>query len=327
MDGGLPRKLFTIEMSSGIIGLVMIAFLFNPSSGRGKSLKKRPRIEAFLNKYGIEAQWFVSESEAHLKQLARETAESYPVMVTVGGDTTFTLVLEEILRMSSDVILGMVGTGSANDIARGLGSFRLDAFCQALKSGNRRRMDVVKLEVKGMSEMIYFGGALSLGLGVVVSRYIEEFRDRYPILYPGGRVSQTFTGIRAIRKAFADNSVPQSAWLKVNGVQHEIEYSLMAIGNIPYYANGIKLFPEMTPFNGKLECCIVNSTSLLHTIVVGDKAKRGTHFRRDEVEMYSGTSFGISTSDSIDVQYDGKIIPSVREFKVTVLPAAVNVLA
>lgn len=289
-------------------------------------MKMRPKIEAHLKKYGIRYEWFVSESEAHLKQLAREAAESYPVIVTVGGDTTFTLVVGEILKMSSDVILGMVGTGSANDIARGLGLFQLDAFCQTLMNGNKRPMDVIQLEISGMTDEIHFGGALSLGLGVEVSRYIEDFRDRYPFLYPGGRVSQTLTGIRGIRRAFAKNSVPKKVLLKVNGIQQEVEYSLLVIGNIPYYANGIRLFPDMTPFNGKLECCIVNSTSLIHTIVVGDQAMRGKHLQRDEVKMFSGTSFEISTSDSIDIQYDGEVIPSVREFKITVMPAAVNVL-
>lgn len=313
-------------MPSVIIRFVMIAFLFNPSSGRGKSMKKRPKIEAHLKKYGIEYEWFVTESEAHLKQLAREAAESYPVIVTVGGDTTFTLVIGEILKMSSNVILGMVGTGSANDIARGLGLFQLDVFCQTLVSGNTRPMDVARLEIGGMTDEIYFGGALSLGLGVEVSRYIEDFRDRYPLLYSGGKVSQTLTGIRAIRSAFAKNSVPKRVKLKVDGVQQEVEYSLLAIGNLPYYANGIKLFPDMTPFNGKLECCVVNSTSLLHSIVVGDQAIRGRHLQRNEVQMFSGTSFEISSSDAIDVQYDGEIIPSVHEFRVTVLPAAVNVL-
>ena len=187
-------------------------------------------------------------------------------------------------------------------------------------------MDVVQLEIRGMPDQIHFGGALSLGLGVEVSRYIEDFRDRYPLLYPGGRVSKTLTGIRAIRRAFAKNSVPKTVRLKVNSVQQDVEYSLLAIGNIPYYANGIKLFPNMTPFNGKLECCIVNSTSFFHTIIVGDQAVRGRHLQRDEVQMFSGTSFEISASDAIDVQYDGEVIPSVREFRVSVLPAAVNVL-
>lgn len=305
----------------------MVAFLFNPSSGRGKSLKKRPKIEAHLKKYGIEYEWFVSKSEAHLKQLAREVASSFPMIVTVGGDTTFTLVAAEILKMSSGVILGMVGTGSANDIARGLGYYHLDAFCQALKTGNRRPMDVVQLEINGIPDEIHFGGALSLGLGVEVSRYIEDFRDRYPLLYPGGRVSQTLTGIRAIRSAFAKKSVPKRARLKVDNIQQEVEYSLLAIANIPYYANGIRLFPDMTPFSGRLECCVVNSTSFLHTIVVGDQAIRGKHLQRNEVRMFSGTSFEISSCDDLDVQYDGEIIPSVREFRVTVLPGAVNVLA
>jgi diacylglycerol kinase (ATP) len=305
----------------------MVAFLFNPSSGRGKSLKKRPKIEAHLKKYGIEYEWFVSKSEAHLKQLAREVASSFPMIVTVGGDTTFTLVAAEILKMSSGVILGMVGTGSANDIARGLGYYHLDAFCQALKTGNRRPMDIVQLEINGIPDEIHFGGALSLGLGVEVSRYIEDFRDRYPLLYPGGRVSQTLMGIRAIRSAFAKKSVPKRARLKVDNIQQEVEYSLLAIANIPYYANGIRLFPDMTPFSGRLECCVVNSTSFLHTIVVGDQAIRGKHLQRNEVRMFSGTSFEISSYDDLDVQYDGEIIPSVREFRVTVLPGAVNVLA
>ena len=106
-------------------------------------MKKRKEIELKLKEYAIPYEWFTSESEAHLKELARMTAEKYPVVVAVGGDTTFCKVASEFLVMEKQPVLGMIGAGSANDIVRGIGGLCLDKLCQNLKYGKKRPMDMV----------------------------------------------------------------------------------------------------------------------------------------------------------------------------------------
>ncbi len=305
-----------------------IAVLFNPSSGRGKSLKKRAEIEARFQHHAIASRWFVSRSEDHLKDLARELIKSYSVVVTVGGDTTFTLAAAEVVNLSSDVSLGMVGAGSANDISRGLGHYDLEGLCGALLSGSRRRMDALQLEIADRPDKIIFMGALSLGLGVEVNLYIAQARERYPILKRGGSTVQALTGVAAVRHAFSHKIVPTRVWLENQGISDRcpITFSLMVLANTPYYANGLKVFPELSPFDGKLCCGIFQSTSFTNTLKIAGRISSQRHLQSPEVDILSGTSFQVTRDEPIDLQYDGEILAGTQGFTVRVLPAAVNVV-
>ena len=305
-----------------------IAVLFNPSSGRGKSLKKRAEIEARFQHHAISARWFVSQSEEHLKELARDLIKSYPVLITVGGDTSFTLAAAEAVRLSSEVTMGMVGAGSANDISRGLGHYDLEALCGALLSGSRRRMDALQLEIPDRAERIIFMGALSLGLGVEVNRYIAQARESYPILKRGGSTLQALTGAAAIRHAFSHKFVPSQVWLENQGISDpcSVDFSLVVFANTPYYANGLKVFPELSPFDGQLACGIFHSASFFSTFKVLSRISSQRHLECQEVEILSGTSFVVTREDPIDLQYDGEILAGTKVFTVRVLPAAVNVV-
>jgi diacylglycerol kinase family enzyme len=305
-----------------------VAVLFNPSSGRGKSLKKRAEIEARLTHHAIPYRWFVSRSEEHLKDLARELIRSYPLIVTVGGDTTFTLAAAEAVKLNSGVSLGMVGAGSANDICRGLGLYDLESLCAALLSGAKRPMDALQLDRAGLTDRIIFMGALSLGLGVDVNRYIARVRERFPILKRGGSTVQALTGGAAIRHAFAHNLVPTRVQLasdrRENG--RHVDFSLLVIANTPYYANGLKVFPDLSPFDGRLCCGIVHSTSLLSTLKIVTKIASQRHLQHPKVEILSSSLFRISSEDPIDLQYDGEILTRTKSFEVKILPGSVNVV-
>jgi len=303
-----------------------VAVLFNPSSGRGKSKRRRGQIEAKFNQYAIPYNWFSSRNESHLKELAQTAAQSFPVIVAVGGDSTFQLIAAEVLLSDTDPALTMVATGSSNDIACGLGWSELDSLCEAIRAGRDRRMDVGLLELKGESAKVYFMGALSLGLGVEVNRFVAGFWRRYPLAAKGGGFMQTVAGVFGIKEFFKYNRVPLKAKLKWERFEREMDFSLIVFANIPSYAGGLELTPGVTAFDGKIDCCVISSDNFWQTLLIGLRARKGRHISSDKVQIISGTAFEVIFSDNIDLQYDGEIINSVKAFKVSILPAALKVL-
>jgi len=246
-----------------------VAVLFNPSSGRGKSKRKRGQIEAKFKQYAIPYKWFASRNEAHLKELAQTAAQSFPVIVAAGGDTTFQLIAAEVLSTDKDPALTMAATGSSNDIACGLGWPQLDSLCEAIRVGRERRMDVGLLEIIGGSAKVYFIGALSLGLGVEVNRFVAGFWRRFPLAAKGGGFMQTVAGIFGIKDSFKYNRVPLKAKLKCERFERELDFSLMVFANIPSYAGGVELTPGVTAFDGKIDCCVISSDNFLQTLLIG----------------------------------------------------------
>ncbi|MEA3422127.1 MAG: diacylglycerol kinase family protein [Acidobacteriota bacterium] len=302
-----------------------VAVLFNPSSGRRKSSRHLCRVEHNLKKYSIYYKLFITQSEEHMKQLARDLAKENRIIVGVGGDTTMTLIATEILDLKSDSILGMIATGSANDIIRGIGCYNMEAQVRAVKTGRVKKMDVGQIEIDGLSNPITFLGSVSLGLGVTVNRYVEEVFTRHPLWSKYGLTTQTITGIFSIGKSFTKKDVPDSVMIKTDKFQNQVDFALIVFANVPSYASGLKVTPNASPFSGNLECCVINSISMFRSLDIGIQTKRGRHLKRDEVQMITDTNFEVIPEEKIDLQYDGKIIEGVRKFRVSVLPAALNV--
>jgi len=303
----------------------LVAVLFNPSSGRGKSSKRLGRVENSLKKHRIYYKLFITQSEEHLRQLARGFANENRIIVGVGGDTTMTLIATEILDLKSDSILGMIATGSANDVIHGIGCYDMEAQVQAVKTGRVKKVDVGQIEIDGLSSPITFLGSVSLGLGVTVNRYVEEVFTRHPLWSKYGLTTQTITGIFSIGKSFIKKDVPCKVWIKTSTFQEWVDFALIVFANVPSYASGLKVTPHASPFSGKLECCVINSMSMLRSLAIGIQTKRGRHLKRDEVQLITDTNFEVMPEEKIDLQYDGKIIEGIRKFKVSVLPAALNV--
>ena len=305
--------------------MIPSAFLFNPSSGRGKSLKKRRKIESALKKQGIKYEWFTSKSQKHLKKLARSTARDFPVVVAVGGDTTFQIVAAEMLAAGTSAAMGMLGTGSTNDITRCLGIQGPRQLCRAILSGETRLMDVGLLEMPG-EKPIPFLGVLSLGMGVEVNRYMREFWSRHPVLRRGGNWVQTLAGLRGIRDTFRRGTVPSRIHIKNDIMEDWLDFSLIIFSNINSYAGGLRLTPHTNPFDGKMGCCILQSRNWRQTLSTAWLAQRGKHFDHPIVKVLSEPAFMLKSEDPIHVQYDGEVSQPTREFRISIKPAALKIV-
>jgi diacylglycerol kinase family enzyme len=322
-----------------------VAVLFNPSSGKGRSLREKKRIEKIfdVNADDIEFDWFVSESAGHLKELAAGAVGQYPVIVGIGGDTTFNIVAREIIACGRHPapVMGMIGTGSSNDIVRALGIAEIEPACKAIMRGNTGKMDVgcLKMKIKRNGdeyrESLFFLGTVSLGLGAAVNRYVEQFHGRHRILsrVMPLNITQLGAGLMGVSHSFSAKKLPVKTDIRyadaVNGntIRREIGFSLLVILNTPFYANGFKLGKDGGLFDGLLDCCVMHTGSFMETWRVGRTIKRGIDRRgiQKEVEFFQSSSFNIFSPEPIAVQVDGDIIGGVEEFEVTVIPGKLEV--
>jgi diacylglycerol kinase (ATP) len=309
-----------------------IAILFNPSSRRGKSGKAKERIERILNNNRIDYDLFVSESEAHLKQLTLEKAPKYPMLVGVGGDTTFNIMVRKLLRENSPPpALGMIATGSANDIVRSLGILKIKEACAAIKRGSTTTMDVGCIKIDRKSKPYYFLGSLSIGLSTAVNRYVAKFQQNHNVIARVQPFYQLFPGLFGIHDFFTKNKPPLQLKIKYsnNGKPSikELDYSLLVILNTPYYANGLKLGIDNGSFDGILDCCAIDTRGFWDTFVMALKIQRGTHTQCQNVEYVHSSSFKASSQYPLDLLADGEIIEEVKEFEVSIIKEKIKVLS
>jgi diacylglycerol kinase family enzyme len=303
-----------------------MAVLLNPSSGGGKSLQKKNKIEEYFKNNNIKYDLFISKSEHHLRELAQETIAKYPTIIGVGGDTTFNIIVKEILDRGGRNTFGTIGTGSTNDFVRGLGIQKTRTACETIKRGKVKKIDTGLLRLHGISEPYYFLSALSLGLGVTVPQYVNYFNINHKTILKTRLLGQTIPGILGIYDSFSKKKLPIKLSIEYNHMRKKHSVSLLAFLNTPYVANGLNLTPEASPFDGKIDGCILKTPSFFSSFLIGLMSYKGKHIKRKEVELIRTESIKVRPEHPIDIQIDGIILSDIKEFEVSVAPQALNIL-
>lgn len=304
-----------------------ILVLYNPSSAGGRSFKKKNRIEKKFINLKIPYSLRITGSEDELKQLACKGAASDRDIIAVGGDTTFTIVASEILKKNkgNKIKLGMIGTGSINDIVRGIELDNIDLMLKAVKSGQSKKIDVGQVEIIPTGEIHYFLGTLGAGLATIVNKYIEQMKKNETLITKV-KLAMELTGfVTSVKRSFTENEVPKKINISYNDIKSEKEFSLLLFQNTPLYSRGLKFSPDASPYDNILDCSVIKTSSLSNTISLAFSVLRGTHSDRKEIEVLRSAEFQAAVEKEIDIAVDGEIIEGVKNFHVSLLKEGLNI--
>lgn len=131
-------------------------FLYNPNSGKGKIAEKLKQIKKTLEKKFENVDVVATLSGDDMTRKAEEGAKRYDVIVFSGGDGSFNRVLQGI--GNSDVTLGYIPAGTANDVARSLGiSKKLSRALHTIIDGRVEHVDCMR--VNGTHYCMYIAAA------------------------------------------------------------------------------------------------------------------------------------------------------------------------
>lgn len=280
-----------------------LPILFNPSSGKGKALKKKARLEAILKKLNIPYKLYVTTSEENLRFLTQKIAALNEVIVAVGGDTTINIIINEIKKKELKVRLGLIGLGSSNDIAREFVGLSLEKACNVLKIKRCKQVDLGVIIHEGQ-DFHYFLGQANIGLGLYVNRFVESLavKNRWPGKKP------VLAGVIGIIDAYRKKK--NSHFLELTSGVEEItgNYVVGLISNIKFWATGMSLCPDSSPDDGLLEACFVNRCSFVRLAYIAAKAAMGKHQTLKDVNILRSSYFEVESDVYFEIQTDGEIL-------------------
>jgi diacylglycerol kinase (ATP) len=305
-----------------------LAILFNPSAGLGKALARKDRLEGVLRRSGLAYELIVTESEDHLRELTRRLAAAGRPVAGAGGDSTFHIMANEIAASGSDAPLGMIGTGSSNDIPLAFGLDNMEKACAALRAGATKRVDLGVVRA-GERRLCYFLGQANVGLGASVNRYVQDLKTRRRAL--GKR--QLLAGILGIRRAYRSHEIPLRLLVKADGQEAAGEFALAVFSNTPYWATGRLINPDADPADGRLDACLIGRMSFLRLARVASLARRGAHGKNRSVRFLRSAGFEVEADEPFLVQADGEIVgppgspKSLRRVQIESVPRALSVFA
>jgi diacylglycerol kinase (ATP) len=282
-----------------------IAVLFNPSAGQGRATDRKAEVEAGLRNNGVSFDFFVTESEAELKSKAVTAGRSYRTVVGAGGDSTFHLIVNELVRSGASAGFGMIGTGSSNDIDLEFGLDSIGKACLALKTGRRRRVDLGAI-TNGGRILRYFLGQANIGIGARVNIFVEELGVNRPWLAR----RQSLAGLLGIIRAYKSGGLPVTLTVHSDGPTVSGGFISAVFANIRYWSTGRVIAPKARPDDGLLDACFIGMCPFFRLARIARLAVDGRHGRMKEVRFGRSQSFEVLSETPFPVQTDGEILGS-----------------
>jgi diacylglycerol kinase (ATP) len=264
--------------------------IVNPVAGRGRTRKLLTELTRAARDTGVELH--VSPEPGAPTKLALVAVESGRDLVAIGGDGLVT----EVAGVAADAgrRLAIVPTGAGNDFARVLGydpKRPLDAF-RALDHGRDRVVDLGRVNGR------WYTCVTASGFDAEANRWANTVQ----------RLSGTTLYVAAVVRTLAVYK-PHPFRLSVDGEQHDLHAYLVAVGNGPAYAGGMRVAPNARLDDGLLDVTVVGAMSKAEFLVNFPKVFKGTHVSHPKVHTFHGTTIELSSLDPsipMEVYADGE---------------------
>lgn len=292
----------------------------NPCAAFSVKHSSGPRAEARLRGHGVDPVMLQAADYQSLERAVDFHVEAgIDALVVVGGDGMVNLGANALA--GSGVPLGIVPSGTGNDVARTLGLPRhgpeaaVDRLMAALASPPRY-MDLGLVAQAGGSK--YFAAVLSVGFDAVVN----ERANRWT--WPRGRSRYVGAMLRELA-----TFRPVSYRLAVDGQgRRDVEAMMISVANGTSLGGGMRITPDARCDDGLLDLFVVSRLTRLGLLAVFPKVFSGRHTGHRSVHIQRVSSVSLEAPEASGaVGYaDGERVgrlPCV----VTVAPAAMQVLA
>ncbi len=225
-------------------------------------------------------------------KLALGAVEGGHDLVACGGDGLVT----EVAGVAADSgrRLAVVPTGAGNDFARVLGydpKRPLDAF-RVLADGHDRVVDLGRVNGR------WYTCVTASGFDAEANRWANTVQ----------RLSGTTLYIAAVLRTLAVYK-PHPFRLSVDGDEHDLHAYLVAVGNGPAYAGGMRVAPAARLDDGLLDVTVVGAMSKPEFLVNFPKVFKGTHVSHPKVRTFRGVKIELASLDPsmpMEVYADGE---------------------
>lgn len=250
----------------------------NPSSGKGRNQIVRDRaLEELKTRVRTVDLIDLDDLQLAMERFAStlSTVKQIDGVLVIGGDGTIHHVVRTMTQAARDIPVALIPNGSGNDFARQMGLYRKTPsdLIEFFTSDDPTMIDILEVEEQAALQVI------STGFDAVVSARAR----RMP------RFLGTTRYVLALCLQLATLSATRYH-LTVNGVQREVDATLVAIANGRNYGGGMLISPHSDNGDGVFEVVIVGPLSRLRLVLLFPRIFTGSHIKHELVEI-------IQTSD------------------------------
>lgn len=292
--------------------------ILNPYSNRWNSQKRWSEAEAALNAAGVKFKLAVSERKGQLIELAAQALrEKFSPIIVAGGDGSVGDVANGLMQAApaNEAIgpLGIMPTGSANDVAFALGlPTDLNEAARVIANGNTRAMDLGKFNDK------YFVNNSGAGLEPYVTLKHEKIH--------------WIKGIARYLVAAVQGVMDKPEWagmVKWDDGEYAGKFSFISIGN-GRRTGGFFMTPHADPFDGKLTLAFgyrATRLGLFQALPRAFNEDKGSYVELEGMREVHTTKISLHLESPSPAHTDGELFPEwIQDFEYEILPKKLNVL-
>jgi diacylglycerol kinase (ATP) len=283
-------------------------FIINPVSGGKKKDGVPELINKYINQQLFEFNTIFSTGVKHARDVAREEAANYDMIVAVGGDGTVNEVASGIA--GTNTILGVVPYGSGNGLSRFLGiPMNAEGALQVLNNGHTINIDAGKMNGK------WFFNMAGMGFDAHISQVFAHGSEKR------GFVSYFKSSLQEI-----STYQSQVYKLTIDGVPYVREAFMLSLANSSQYGNNAHVSPTASVQDGLLDVCIIKPFPLYRFPEMGLRMFTKTAGSSKFVEIIKGRDISITRSKPGPVHLDGEPRDAGEELTINIIPGALKVM-
>ncbi|PXY30218.1 sphingosine kinase [Prauserella coralliicola] len=287
------------------------ALAVHPDSGKGAAARiagtVAARLRDHVDRLDLLAANTVEQSRALMD---RSHAEGLDALVVLGGDGAAHQAVQ--FCAGTGVALGLVPSGTGNDLARALGVpadplAAVDAVIAALCQRRSHRIDLGRVGEN------WFGTVLCAGFDAAVNERANRMR------WPSGPRRYDLA-IVAELAAFRTRRLV----VRTDRDELELPAVLAAIGNTGFYGGGVPICPDADPGDGLFDVTVVGDADRRELVRLLPSLRTGRHVTHPAVTTLRAREVTLSGNDW-PVYADGEPLGRVP-VSVTCVPRALAVL-
>ncbi len=296
--------------------------IFNPTAGKGASIKSLPEIESFFSNHNLNFKLLHTEKAGDAAEIAEKHAkDKNTAIIAAGGDGTCNEVINGLMagKGNNIPVFGVLPLGRGNDFAYG-GKIpaTLEDSLSIIAQGNISSLDIGKITGGFYPEGRYFGNGIGIGFDTIVGLEAAKMPHVHDAL------GYVFGTIKTLIKFSASPLVDIIYNDKTTRIK-TIQISIMngnRMGGLFYMA------PEAINNDGLLDICMVahlTRRKLIKTILHYTK---GTQKGLPGITMDKSTSFTIkAVQGSMAAHADGETIClDGKDLTVNCIPNAIKIM-
>jgi YegS/Rv2252/BmrU family lipid kinase len=299
----------------------MDKLIVNPRSNKGRAAALLPGIIRHFRQLGLEFEVQKTEAPGQAKKIAQQAAlHGYRRVIAVGGDGTCYEIVNGLLSAAQEeqtATLGIIPTGSGNDLAHSLGiPPDIAQACSILKNGSERAIDVGQVTVDNKPHVFVNCVGLGLDAEVALTTPKTKLMRGFP-MYLG-----------SVLWVIAFGGWPYQAKFSFNAGHYQQSITLITVANGQRSGGGFFLTPDAKLDDGLLDICYASKLSKFQALSLLPKTLKGTHIHHQAVTLSRSNKIEISVAAGIPGHIDGEILcVSGQHFSFEILPRVLRVWA